>query len=106
MTVEFKPQTADFEGVVKMTIPGFKERLQIAKELDLGNASSPSFDSIAVAEKLYGTLEGRVQAVALTHTPSGSRFNSLDELGQSEEGSEVIKELQAVLSKGKPLGNG
>jgi len=97
-----------FEGVIKIKLPSYKERLELIKSLKLGvdssgdvNSHSERFDS---AIELLTIVESHVISVDLVQLSDESVINSLDDLGYSQEGSQVINDLGNMLVGGVKLG--
>ena len=100
-TFDYKPQNESFEGIVKVDLPTYKERIDLVKQIgtDITEANA-----INKAGDILKLVEKHVVSVDLTHA-NGAKFKSLDDLGYYKEGSEIVNELGMVVLNGIPLGN-
>ena len=108
---EFKyavPAESIFEGHVLLSIPKYKARIKAIKDLNLQvkengevETSTSQFDSV---EKIIDLVEKHVLAVDLKVKESGEELKEVDDLGYSQEGSELINEIGNMLLGGIKLG--
>lgn len=96
-----------FEGTVSLRIPNLKERIQMAKSMNLKMNAEGELD-LADGMDLIETLLDKVkESIVEVDLKMGDiEFKSPDDIDYYAEGMELIKEIGEVLSKGLSLGNG
>lgn len=102
-----------FKGEVVLLIPAYRERFQLAKEIQYQpemNAEgivieASKYDQAAKTNiQLADMVEKHVKSMAIVHIKSKKPFSSLKELEIHSEFQAVIIELAKVLMGGIPLG--
>jgi hypothetical protein len=106
--VKFSPSKLDvlgkeinnpFDGHMVLSVPKYKERIEIVQKMGLED------DNVSNAIKLIDLVYARCKEVDLTHRETGTKINTLDDLGFSEEGSALINAAGKILVSGYQLGN-
>ncbi|RLC38721.1 hypothetical protein DRH27_01580 [Candidatus Falkowbacteria bacterium] len=89
-----------FKGYVELQIPTYKERMTITKEIMVDGKSSEVEQGI----KLIDLVEKHVKTVNLKC--GELEIKTVDDLGYSKEGTELINNMSTIIIQGIPLGNG
>lgn len=111
MEVDYKP-LKNFDGVVKIKMPRYKERIEMIKEMQItpkqngneveANATNSGIDSAIFMSSI---MEKYILSIDVKHIQSGLVIKSLEELECYKEGVELINEIGSVLFNGISLGN-
>lgn len=86
-----------FTGEVVLQVPFYQDRLKYIRSM--------SEDSNDNAVEIFEFTQKHVQSVNVKWAETGEVYNSLDDLGVTEEGVRVINDMGRTLIKGIRLGN-
>lgn len=103
---DYKVKAEGFKGHIKIKVPNYKERMQMVTDMGikLGNDGAvEGGDMMESASKAWDKLSVHVVSVDLSF--GKHKFESLEDLSYTQEGSGVINELTRVLMGGIGLGN-
>jgi hypothetical protein len=108
-TFEYRPETikvegadvpSPFDGVIKIEIPTYKERMALIRSWGLTTKGTEDIDK---GIKLNENVEKFVLSVDLKIKATGEEIKSLEDLGYYKEGSFVINELGSLILGGFSL---
>lgn len=106
-TIEFSPTKIEmhgedvdnpFEGKLVIDLPTYKERIAAVQKIGLSDSAVENAGKIIDLVYLY------CKGVQLTHKDSQSKFENLDDLSYSEEGSALINAAGRLILNGVQLG--
>ena len=96
-----------FEGEVTISLPKYKERLQMLKEVNFkyvnGQVES-GLDQIDSMVKVVEIAEKHIVSVNLTRIEDQAQFLSIDDLQYDKDGADLINEIGNVILSGMPVG--
>ena len=98
-----EPIVSPFDGIIKVEIPTYFERLELLKAMELGKTDEDNIDKALGMMKL---VQKHVKSVDLKHKKTDEKITDLDELSYYREGSGIINEIGRLVVGGIPMGNG
>jgi hypothetical protein len=106
MNYVYRPLPDLFEGSIEISIPKYKERLDLVKRLNVnskdGEISVEQFENISMVRDIVGEFVTKVELVV---KESGQQISCLDDLEYYESFNEILGHLSGVLFNGIKLGN-
>lgn len=101
-----------WKGEAVLSIPKYKERNKMVKDLgfilkDDGKVEfTDGSDHYDIADKMYDILEKHLKSISATHTESKEKFEDIESLYETSEGSRLGNALGNMVLNGVKLGNG
>lgn len=90
------PKESIFEGVIKIEIPTYRERLSLLGEME----TKTKDNELARGMLALDLVEKRTKSVLITCKKLKLEITSLEDLGYYKEGAELINELGRIMVSG------
>lgn len=101
---EYKPKAKGWKGSAKIKVPSYKDRIKMAQEMGIGTIANA--DAGVQLDFMLSAVDRFSDHVSEINLQFGKeKFSSLEDLGYTKEGSELIMEMGLVLIQGIGLGN-
>jgi len=111
-TIKYTPKKSDdgeaaYAGHVEIQVLSYPERMAALKSVNVvvqDGKVELKIDPLDASVKVYELVMKQTLSVDLLHRPTGERVVSIEELGYSADGSQLISEIGNMLLGGLRLG--
>lgn len=104
-----KGDKAEFSGQVILNVPSYEERMEIMLEADMLSVSQDEAGvdkakSLKMMMEMVKASYRFYKKVDITHKPSKTKFDSLDDLRYSPKGAAILNDVATYLLNADGLG--